>query len=128
MILRLQMPKFGEEMRDGTIHRLLASPGARLDRGTPLLEVRVDLSAIAEQNCSPISIFRVVAAESGWLRTVQVTEGDRRSVGGTLATIAERPDDQQELDEGEVPTRPLRVSVATVLSGRHENSSGIGAK
>ena len=111
MVLRLQMPRMGYQMREGTIKKVLAPPGVHLERGVPLLEVRVDLSAVAEQNCNPAFIFRMVAAEAGWLRQVDVGVGDCRQVGATLAMVTTHPDEVI----AEAAMRPFRVSLGTVL-------------
>jgi len=112
MLLDLRMPGFGDRMAEGTVHRLLIEPGARVDKGTRLFEVFVDLSAIAEQNCAPVFFFRIVAAESGWCRSVAVKPGDRRAVGEILALVSTTPDEAPESITGD---RGLRISVATVL-------------
>jgi pyruvate/2-oxoglutarate dehydrogenase complex dihydrolipoamide acyltransferase (E2) component len=111
VLLTLQMPQLGKEMALGTIFRVLVAPGGSIERGSMLAEVRVDLSDIAEQNCAPISLFRIVAAESGWIRSFDAKPGDRIDVGGPLALASTERD---EPVKGNQPARALRVSVGAV--------------
>jgi hypothetical protein len=110
MLLDLRMPQMSDEMVAGTIHKVLVGPGERLERGTPLLEVRVDLSEVAEQNCAPVFFFRMVAAEPAWLRSLEVKAGERRDVDGRLGVASSSRDEPSNAD-----ARPLRLSVGVVL-------------
>jgi pyruvate/2-oxoglutarate dehydrogenase complex dihydrolipoamide acyltransferase (E2) component len=96
MILVLNMPRVGEAMRAGTVHRIIAKPGEALRPGTALLEVRVDLSQSKAQDCPPLFFFRLIAAERGWLRTLRVHVGEVLSVAAPLGvattTIEEAAD------------------------------------
>ncbi len=84
MILSLTLPKVGAQMQRGTIHRLVASAGAELRPGVPLLEVRVDLESEKAQDCPPLYFFRVIATERGVLRSLQVAEGDVVDAGAVI--------------------------------------------
>ena len=75
------------------------------------MEVVVDLSAVAEQNCAPVSLYRIVAAESGWLRSLQVARGASYREGAVLGIVSATADGA--LDG--VPCRPLRVSVCGIV-------------
>jgi hypothetical protein len=107
-LLELRMPRVGEAMKAGRVHKLLAAPGTRVERGTPLLEVRVDLTGVAEQNCTPVSYFRIVARESAVLRDVVAAVGDEIRVGDLLATLGPA---EGGATEG---VRPLRINVGVV--------------
>ena len=113
MLFGLQMPQMGEDMRWGVIRRVLVQPGARVELGTRLVEVEVDLSEVAEQNCAPISWFLIVAAESGWLRKMDGAAGDRRDVGSLLAIVSR--EEAEPLDGNRVD-RPLRVNIAGICT------------
>lgn len=96
MILNLTLPQVGEQMRSGTVHRLLARPGDALRPGTPLLEVRVDLGATKAQDCPPMFHFRLLSTERAVLRTLLPAAGDLVEVGaplGVATTGAEEPCD-----------------------------------
>jgi pyruvate/2-oxoglutarate dehydrogenase complex dihydrolipoamide acyltransferase (E2) component len=91
-------------MQEGTIFRVLASSGVHIERGAKLLEIRV---------LAPAFIFRIVALEPGWLRSLYVRDGDCRSVGAALGIVSTERD---EAIDGAIATRAFRVSVATVLA------------
>ena len=110
MLLILEMPAVGARMREGTVHNVLVPAGVRIEKGVPLVEVRVDLSADANQNCPPISYFRIVASEAAWFRALDVSQGETRPVGAALARFTTLADEPLS-GEGRV----LRVSVAIVL-------------
>jgi predicted deacylase len=105
------MPQLGQEMTFGTLFRVLVAPGGSIERGSMLAEVQVDLSATAEQNCAPIFLLRIVAAESAWIRSFDVKPGDRIDVGGPLASASTIRDEPMT---GNQPARALRVSVGVV--------------
>src|ERR671938_73658 len=102
------MPRMGEPMVSGEIRQLWVEEGSPLRVGSTLLDVRVDLSARAVQDCPPIYYFRVVSNEKGWVRKLSAAVGDTREVGQVLALISTELDEPLE---GE-PVRALRVSRA----------------
>jgi hypothetical protein len=77
-----------------------------------LLEVFVDLSAAAEQNCAPVFSFRIVSAEAGWVRAVMAERGTPLAVGSLLGLVTT---EAGELAEDGAVARPLRVSVGVIL-------------
>ena len=110
MLLVLAIPRMGDLMTEGTIAHVFVEPGARFERGDPLFEIRIDLSAVAAQNCEPISFARVVAHEAGWLRRLDGEVGAVLEVGATLAIASTSPDEPVDAS----PQRPLRVNVGVV--------------
>lgn len=106
MILSLLLPRMGEQMRHGTIHRVLVRAGDALRPGTPLLEVRVDLGAGKAQDCPPVFHFRLMATERAYLRSLQAAAGDRMETGAQLGLAS------STLDEPCQPpaARPLRTT------------------
>jgi len=84
VILSLSLPRVGEQMSGGTVHRLLARPGEALRPGSPLLEVRVDLGAAKAQDCPPMFHFRLLATERAFLRTLLVAPGELLEVGAAM--------------------------------------------
>jgi pyruvate/2-oxoglutarate dehydrogenase complex dihydrolipoamide acyltransferase (E2) component len=93
LILSLSLQRMGEQMRIGTVHRVLAHAGDALRPGTPLLEVRVDLGAAKAQDCPPVFHFRVIATERAHLRSVLIAPGDRVEVGAPLGVATTSPDE-----------------------------------
>jgi hypothetical protein len=92
MILSLTLPRVGEQMHEGTIHKVLANTGDALRPGTPLLEVRVDLGAAKAQDCPPLLFFRIIATERAFLRSLLVAAGQVLKVGtpcGVATTVAD---------------------------------------
>ena len=110
MLLVLAIPRMSDLMTDATIARVFVEPGARFERGDPLFEMRIDLGAVAAQNCVPISYARVVAHEAGWLRRLDGEAGAVLGVGATLAIASTSPDEALEARA----TRPLRINVGVV--------------
>ena len=111
MILAIRMPQMGNYMRNGTIRQLCVNTGAELKPGDHVVEVSVDLSDIAAQDCPPIYHFRVVAREHGCIRSLSITEGDVRDVGDLLGLVSTTPD--ETLEPG--PTRDLRTARVGIL-------------
>jgi len=97
MILSITLPRVGEQMHRGMIHRVLAREGDMLRPGTPLLEVRVDIGAAKAQDCPPEFFFRLLATERGYLRKLLVAPTDLIEVGaaiGVATTVADEPLEQ----------------------------------
>ena len=93
MILNLTLPRVGEAMQSGTIHRVLARPGDALRPGSPLLEVRVDLGAGKAQDCPPVFHFRLLSTERAVLRTLLPAAGDLLAVGAPLGVATSTADE-----------------------------------
>lgn len=122
MILALNLPRAGQQMTHGSVHRLVARPGDEIRPGTPLLEVRVDLEAEKAQDCPPLFFFRVLSTERGVLRSLAVEPGSLLAVGaplGIVTTTAAEPADG-------APARPLRTTQVAIqidpLSRRQDAS------
>jgi hypothetical protein len=91
MILSLSLPRMGEQMHEGTIHKVLAKAGDALRPGTPLLEVRVDLGAAKAQDCPPLLFFRVIATERAVLRALDVAPGAVLQIGAACGIASSDP-------------------------------------
>jgi pyruvate/2-oxoglutarate dehydrogenase complex dihydrolipoamide acyltransferase (E2) component len=111
VLLALSMPRMGKEMRSGTVMQVYVADGSRVAVGTKLADVRVDLSAVALQDCPPVYWFRMVAREKGWVRKLLTSTGETRTVGDLLALIGTEPD---EAVEG-TPVREFRIVSAGIL-------------
>ena len=110
MILSLSLPRVGAQMRQGTIHKLIAKVGDELRPGVPLLEVRVDLGAAKAQDCPPLFFFRVIATERGFLRSWNVSQAAVLDVGSALGVATT---ESGENPEGP-PARTLRITSVAI--------------
>lgn len=109
MILSLCLPRFGAQMHQGTIHKLIAKAGDELRPGTPLLEVRVDLGAAKAQDCPPLVFFRIIATERAYLRSLDVRPAAVLDVGTALGVATT---DSKESAEGPAARALRTTSVA----------------
>ncbi len=114
MILSLNMPQLGVPMSQGVVERIHISEGCRIEVGAKLLDIRVDLSAVAAQDCPPISYFRMVSREAGWVRRLICATGAVHSMGEILALVSTDRDESCD----EPPQRPLRIASAGILADR----------
>lgn len=110
MIYSLALPRVGDQMHEGTIHRLLAKAGDALRPGTPLLELRVDLGAAKAQDCPPLLFFRIIATERAWLRAISVAPGEVLPIGASFGRATSDPAE----DDGGAPARALRTSAVAI--------------
>lgn len=110
MIYSLVLPKVGQQMQQGTIHRCVASPGDELRPGAALLEIRVDLGSDKAQDCPPLFFFRIIATERGVLRSLDVAAGAVLDVGAKLGTVTTTAG---EATEG-APARALRTTSVAI--------------
>lgn len=110
MILSLILPRVGDRMRRGVIHRVIARAAEPLRPGSPLLEVRVDLGEAKAQDCPPVYYFRLLSTERGHLRALGASAGDIVEVGAALGVATTAPD---ESADGSA-TRPLRTTAVFI--------------
>ena len=111
MLLSLTLPRINEHMLSAVVAAVHPSACAELAVGAKLVDLTVDLTAIAAQDCPPISHFRVVLRERAWLRRLLVARGDEVAVGAPLAWFSTEPD--EPLDAA--PAREARISIAGIL-------------
>lgn len=111
MLLAIELPRFHELMTTGVVTAVHTAPGTALAPGTPLIDVRVDLSEAAAQDCPPVSWFRLVCREHGVLRALTAAEGSELAPGARIGLVTTTPD---EASTGE-PMRAARVTVAGIL-------------
>lgn len=94
MILSLALPRVGETMKEGTVHRVIAKAGDALRPGSPLIEVRVDFGAAQAQDCPPLLFFRIIATERAHLRALHAQSGEVLAVGAVFG-VATTSDDEK---------------------------------
>jgi len=112
LLLTLTLPTINELMTCAVIEKIHASPGSALPAGAKLLDVAVDLSAVAAHDCPPISLYRIVLRERAWLRRVDVARTDEVPAGTLLALLS--TEETEPLDRP--PTREVRVTIAGILA------------
>jgi pyruvate dehydrogenase E2 component (dihydrolipoamide acetyltransferase) len=78
MALEVTMPRMGQSMEEGRIVRWLRAPGARVERGEPLVEIETDKANI-----------ELEAAVSGRLAAILIPEDTIVVVGTVIALIEE---------------------------------------
>jgi len=112
VLLTLTLPRIHDLMTAATIEAVYARPGDALAVGAKLCDLTVDLSAVAAQDCPPISHFRLVLRERLWVREVAAIPATDAAVGATLMRFTSTPD--EPLDGA--PAREARVSIAGILA------------
>lgn len=83
MAISIKMPQLGESVTEGTIGKWLKSPGDKIEKYEPLLEVITDKVDT-----------KVTSIETGTLLSIEVSEGETVPVGTVLAYVdaaGERP-------------------------------------
>ena len=111
LLLALTLPRINEHMLSAVVAAVHPSAGAELAVGAKLVDLTVDLTAIAAQDCPPVSHFRMVVRERAWLRELRVERGDEIAVCARIALLSTDPD--EPLDAA--PAREARVTVAGIL-------------
>jgi hypothetical protein len=106
MILSLVLPRIGAQIRQASIHKIVANPGDELRPGTPLLEIRVDFGSAKAQDCPPLAFFRIIATERAHLRSISVVPGGLLETGALLGLAST---DRSDSADG-APTRALRLT------------------
>jgi hypothetical protein len=109
--LNLTLPRIIPEMTSGVIEAIHAGVGTSMRGGSKLFDVSVDLSAIAPQDCPPVSLYRLVMRDHVWLRTLSVAPGDEVPVGAPLAQFTVEADEPLDV----VPARQARITIAGIV-------------
>ena len=111
LLLAIDMPRLHELMASGVLTAVHVTPGATLEPGAALVDVRVDLSHAAAHDCPPVSWFRVILRERGVLRDFTAAEGDEIAPGTRMGLLASAPDDASIL----VPARAARLTTVGIV-------------
>ena len=78
MATEFRLPELGENIADGDVLKVLVSPGDRISKDQPVVELETDKATI-----------EVPAPSSGTVTAVHVKEGQKLKVGGLIITIEE---------------------------------------
>lgn len=109
-LFAVTMPKWGMEMREGTLGQWLAAPGDVLIAGAPLLEIETDKIANALET-----------PRGGTLRRTVAISGSIQPVGALLAVLSDADGDveESEIDQfvASFTPAPLERSAAYEPSG-----------
>jgi hypothetical protein len=111
MLLTLVLPRINEYMTTAVIRKVYATEGDALHLGAKFLDLSVDLSAVAPQDCPPVSHYRIALRDRAWLRRLDVASGDELGVGAAVALFSTDPD---EPVDGE-PARAVRITLAGIV-------------
>jgi pyruvate/2-oxoglutarate dehydrogenase complex dihydrolipoamide acyltransferase (E2) component len=110
MLVRLELAAVSADVKEVTLERVHLGEGEVVTPGAKLVDVRVDLSTTAAQDCPPVFHLRLVARERGVLRRLLASAGQRVGVGQPLAVLSSEAD--EPLD-GE-PVRALRINTVAI--------------
>ena len=111
LLLNLILPRFNPYMSTAIIDVVYPKVGDAITIGGKLMDVTIDLSAMAPHDCPPISYYRLIGRDRVWLRRLDVAVGGEPEVGASLALFSTEPD--EELDSA--PAREIRVSIAGIM-------------
>jgi pyruvate/2-oxoglutarate dehydrogenase complex dihydrolipoamide acyltransferase (E2) component len=111
LLLTLTLPRIIPAMTSGVIEAIHAEVGASMKGTAKLLDVSVDLSAVAPQDCPPVSLYRLVVRDHVWLRTLAVAPGDEVPVGAQLAQFTAEADEPLDVE----PARQARITIAGIV-------------
>jgi pyruvate/2-oxoglutarate dehydrogenase complex dihydrolipoamide acyltransferase (E2) component len=111
LLLNLTLPQIVPVMTSGVIEAIHADVGTNMKSGSKLVDVSVDLSAVAPQDCPPVSLYRLVVRDRLWLRSLAVARGDEIPVGAPLAQFTTEADEPLDV----APARQPRITIAGIV-------------
>lgn len=111
MLLAIELPRLHDLMTTAVVTAVHAVPGATLESGAPLFDIRIDLSHAAAHDCPPVSWFRVILRDRGVLRALTVAEDSEVAAGERVGLVASAPD---ESTSGE-PARAARLTAVGLV-------------
>ena len=111
MLFDLVLPRINDHMTTAVIRKVHAVEGDAMTIGTKLLDLSVDLSAVAPQDCPPVSLYRIALRDKAWLRRVNVAVADEIGIGAPLALFSTERD--EPLDAA--PARGVRITLAGIV-------------
>ncbi|MEP7208389.1 MAG: hypothetical protein ABI920_15745 [Casimicrobiaceae bacterium] len=93
MILTVTLPCIMAQMQHAIVRRPHGIVGTEMHPGAKLVDISIDLSAVAPHDCPPVSLFRIAIRERAWLRTFDLRTGDAVAPGIVLAWLTTDPDE-----------------------------------
>ncbi len=119
-MLSLTMPVILGEDAEALVEVCYVGLGDDLGPGHKLLDISIDLSARFNQNCPPISYYRIVSRERARVVKLLVPPGGLCAPGEVVALCATDRDDGVDGPVG----RSLRVTTAGILGHDRMWSAG----
>lgn len=111
MIFEVRLPLIMPQMSAATIECVYVEPGEAVKMGSKLVDLRVDLSSAFAQECPPVSYYRMVLRERGFVRSIAASPGDLLEVDALIALFSTEAD--EPLDQ--TVARPLRTTIAGIM-------------
>ncbi len=111
LLLTLKLPNLVTDVKLAKIETLFVAEGQFLKPGMKILDLRIDLSAVAAHDCPPVSFFRIIFRDRAWLRRLSVADGDTREVGSELALFSIEEDEPVNGN----PVRSARFTTAGII-------------
>ena len=111
MLLSLARPRINEYMTTAVIRKIYAAEGDALNLGAKLLDLSVDLSAVAPHDCPPVSLDRIALRDRVFLRRLCVAPRDELPIGAALAQFSTEPDEALDRE----PARTVRITLAGIV-------------
>ncbi|HEY5288775.1 MAG TPA: hypothetical protein VIJ59_01950 [Caulobacteraceae bacterium] len=109
MLVGLYLPRLLPEMTVAIVEAFYPVVGDSLAAGAKILDLSIDLGAGFQQDCPPISHYRLISRENLRLRTINAEPGDALAPGSLIAVFGD------DLEPAEI-ARPLRVAIAGIVS------------
>jgi hypothetical protein len=81
LLLTLQLPKLLPNVSSATIEAIHVREGQYLTPGMKILDLKIDMSAVAAHDCPPVSFYRVAFRDRAWLRRLGITRGETSEAG-----------------------------------------------
>jgi hypothetical protein len=111
LLLTLKLPNLLANVRLAKIETLFVVEGQFLKPGMKVLDLRIDLSAVAAHDCPPVSFYRIAFRDRAWLRRLSVADGDTREAGMELALFSTEEDEPLNGNPG----RSARFTTAGII-------------
>jgi hypothetical protein len=111
LLLTLKLPNLLADVRLAKIETLFVVEGQFLKPGMKVLDLRIDLSAVAAHDCPPVSFYRIAFRDRAWLRRLSVADGDTREAGMELALFSTEEDEPLNGNPG----RSARFTTAGII-------------
>jgi pyruvate/2-oxoglutarate/acetoin dehydrogenase E1 component len=107
-LVDIGMPRLSDSMEEATVRTWLKTPGDRVTRGEPLVEVETDKATVVYE-----------AELDGVLEEIAVGEGETAELGALIARL--RPDKAEQLSAAPAPTRLSEASPERARSSPTES-------
>lgn len=111
MLLELVLPPFVGPTETVRIDAVDFAVGDCLARNARLIDFTAGLDDAARHDCPPITTYRMTLSETGWVRQVNVAEGQTVAAGEVLALISTSEDEPI----AGTPERRCRITAAAIL-------------